>query len=72
MSLATPRRGRGEHGAWPLSAATRRRLLAALLRRAESGDAAAAETLIRLSMDAERGTVVATTGAASDQAGAVP
>lgn len=71
MDTSPPRRGRGQHGAVPLSAATRKRLLAGLLRRAEGGDSAAAEALIRLSMDAERGAG-ATTGAPSDQASAAP
>jgi hypothetical protein len=41
-----------ERGASPLSAATRRRLLADLLRRAEAGDAEAAAALVRLSIEA--------------------
>ena len=48
---ALPRRRRGEHGPSPLSAATRRRLLADLLRRAETGDAEAAAQLVRLSLE---------------------
>jgi hypothetical protein len=71
MALDTPRRGRGQHGAVPLSVATRRRLLAGLLRRAEAGDSAAAEALVRLSIDAERSTA-ATTSAPPNQAGAAP
>ena len=49
----TPRQAR-ERGASPLSATTRRRLLADLLRRAEAGDAAAAAVLVRLSIEAGR------------------
>jgi len=71
MSTAPLPRGRGRHGAVPLSAATRRRLLAGMLRRAEAGDAAAAETLIRLSLATERGAG-ATTSAASTRASAAP
>jgi hypothetical protein len=51
---APPRRRRGEHGAQPLSVATRRRLGADLLRRAEGGDAAAAGELVRLSVEIRR------------------
>jgi hypothetical protein len=51
---APPRRRPGQHGASPLSTATRRRLLADLLRRAEAGDAAAAAALVRLSIEAGR------------------
>jgi hypothetical protein len=51
---APPRRRRGEHGCSPLSAATRRRLLAELLRRAEGGDAKAAAYLVRLSLETGR------------------
>ena len=52
---APPRRRRGEHGPSPLSTNTRRRLLAEMLRRAESGDAEAAAQLVRLSLEAKRG-----------------
>jgi hypothetical protein len=38
-----------------LSAATRRRLLADLLRRAEAGDVEAVSALVRLSIDVEAG-----------------
>lgn len=43
------KRRNGSHGVSPLSAATRKRLLGALLQRAEGGDVPAAEALIRLS-----------------------
>jgi len=45
------KRARGSHGASPLSAATRKRLLAGLLHRAETGDVQAAAALIWLSME---------------------
>lgn len=45
------KRRRGSHGASPLSAATRKRLLAGLLARAEAGDVPAAEALIRLGIE---------------------
>lgn len=38
----------------PLSVRTRRRLLRDLLRRADAGEVAAAEALVRLSVEAER------------------
>jgi hypothetical protein len=47
-----PRRQSRERGCSPLSVATRQRLLAELLRRAEAGDAAAAAVLVRLSIEA--------------------
>lgn len=43
------KRRSGSHGASPLSAATRKRLLAALLTRAEAGDVEASVALVRLS-----------------------
>jgi len=43
-----------ERGRSPLSARTRRRLLASLLQRAEGGDAAAAAELVRIGMDRDR------------------
>jgi len=57
---ALPAEGRGQHGVYPLSGCTRTRLLAGLLQRAESGDVAAAEVLIRLG--AEAGCVSANRG----------
>jgi hypothetical protein len=45
------KRVRGSHGPSPLSAATRKRLLAGLLHRAETGDVQAAEALIRLGLE---------------------
>ena len=51
----SPRRRPGQHGPSPLSAATRRRLLADLLHRAEAGDAEAAGQLVRLSLETKRG-----------------
>jgi hypothetical protein len=53
------KRRSGSHGPSPLSTATRRRLLGALLQRAEAGDVPAAEALIRLGM--ERATATAAT-----------
>ncbi len=50
----TTGRRRGRHGPSPLSGATRRRLLAAMLARAEAGDNAAAEALVRLGMLAQQ------------------
>jgi hypothetical protein len=50
---ATRRRG-GQRGAKPLSASTRCNLLADLLARAERGDVAAAESLVRLSLEQRR------------------
>jgi len=44
------------HGPSPLSARTRRRLLALLLQRAEAGDNSAAAMLIRLSLQVEVGS----------------
>ena len=44
----------GTRACAPLSIRTRRRLLRDLLRRADAGDARAAEALVRLSLDAER------------------
>jgi len=41
----------GSHGPSPLSASTQRRLLKALLERADAGDVQAAESLIRLGRD---------------------
>lgn len=52
----TMKRGRGDRGPSPLSATTRRRLLAGLLQRAEAGDADAAAALIRLGMLKDRAT----------------
>jgi hypothetical protein len=50
---AARRRG-GQRGAKPLSASTRCKLLADLLARAERGDVAAAESLVRLSLEQRR------------------
>ncbi len=52
-ALAVGKRARGQRGVEPLSGATRRRMLAALMRRAEAGDGAAAEALVRLSLTRE-------------------
>lgn len=54
------KRAPGSHGARPLSPATRKRMLAALLDRAEGGDAVAMEALVRLSWAAEDRTARAT------------
>lgn len=43
----------GQHGVHPLSRTTRRRILASITARAEAGDLAAAEVLVRLSLLAE-------------------
>lgn len=43
----------GSRGADPLSVATRRRLLAGMLARADAGDVEAAEALVRLSIAQE-------------------
>ena len=43
------KRRSGARGSGPLSAQTRKRLLAALLTQAEAGDVAASEALVRLS-----------------------
>jgi hypothetical protein len=53
MPALDPKRGIGQHGRHPLSAATRKRVLAGLMERAEGGDVAAAEALVRLSLSAE-------------------
>lgn len=53
MPALTTRRP-GSHGAYPLSPATRKRMLTALLDRAEGGDAIAMAELVRLSWEAER------------------
>ena len=53
VNTARPRRRRGQHGVHPLSARTRRKLLAALLQRAEAGDVQAAKALIELSSESE-------------------
>ena len=58
------KRGVGSHGVPPLSASTRKRLLKALLDKAEAGDVPAAEALIRLSLLNER---VKKASAAADQ-----
>jgi hypothetical protein len=50
MDDALPKRRRGQHRRVPLSRRTCRRLLAAMQERAEAGDNAAAESLIRLSL----------------------
>ncbi|WP_198374033.1 hypothetical protein [Neoroseomonas rubea] len=50
MQQGQAKRRRGSHGPSPLSAATRKRLLAGLLARAEAGDNTAAESLVRLSL----------------------
>jgi hypothetical protein len=50
-------------GPAPLSGRTAHRLLADLLRRADSGDAQAAETLLRLRAEAERRRRAAAAGA---------
>ena len=55
----------GQHGVPPLGRAYRRRLLLELQRRADAGDVRAAEALVRLSMEAERG---AEAGTAADAA----
>lgn len=47
------KRGAGQQGWHPLSAATRKRVLAGLMQRAEDGDAASAEALVRLSLSVE-------------------
>ena len=50
------KRAKGAHGPSPLSAATRKRILATLLARADAGDVLAGEALVRLSfmrVDAE-------------------
>jgi hypothetical protein len=52
--VSARKREPGSHGAWPLSDATRRRLLSFLLREADSGNVAAAESLVRLSFEARR------------------
>jgi hypothetical protein len=54
MSETAPKRGGRRPGGLPLSPPTRRRLLAELLTRADQGDTAAAESLIRLSLEARR------------------
>ena len=52
--MAIPlKRGRGEHGVSPLSARTRRRLLASLLELAEDNNVPAMEALARLSFETE-------------------
>jgi len=43
-----------ERGPSPLSGRTRRRLLGSLLRRADAGDVAAAEALVRLGADRDQ------------------
>lgn len=48
-----PRYAPGQHGALPLSQRTQRRLLSELLHRADRGDVAAAEALVRLGMQHE-------------------
>ena len=53
MAAAAKRR-QGQHRALPLSPTTRKRMLTALLDRAESGDAVAMAELVRLSWEAER------------------
>jgi hypothetical protein len=55
-AITSIRRRHGEHGASPLSARTRHRLLRILLERAEAGDAAAAGELVRIghALDADR------------------
>jgi hypothetical protein len=53
MPALEAKRGTGQRGRHPLSAATRKRVLAGLMQRAEGGDAAAAEALVRLSLSAE-------------------
>lgn len=51
MQRHQAKRAKGSHVPSPLSASTRRRLLAGLLSRAEAGDVPAAEALIRLSTE---------------------
>ncbi len=51
---AEAKRGHGQHGTLPLSRASRRRLLGRLVARADQGDVAACEALVRLSIQAER------------------
>ena len=55
----------GQHGVPPLGRAYRRRLLLALQRRADAGDVQAAEALVRLSMEAERGAEAGAEGEAA-------
>lgn len=50
MDDALLKRKRGQHGRLPLSRLNCRRLLAAMQERADAGDNAAAESLIRLSL----------------------
>ncbi len=67
MALAVAaKRRRGQHSASPLSSATRQRVLTGLLARAEAGDVAAAEALVRPSIERESAAVVQ--GAASPNA----
>ena len=60
MAAKTMPTQRGVHGAYPLSAKTRQRLLAQLLADAEAGDPVAAGVLIALSLRAESRPVSAT------------
>ena len=60
----TPKRRPVQLGAVPLSKRTRSKILADLMRRAEAGDAEAAATLVRLSIEIERGSQGAAKNAA--------
>lgn len=69
-AAARMHRRRGQHGAHPLSANTRRRLLSDLLARAESGDIQASAALVLLSLRAEAVPAVTGRRLAAVQAGA--
>lgn len=58
MGAARMHRKRGQHGAHPLSANTRRRLLSDLLARAEDGDVQASAAVVLLSLRAEQAAAV--------------
>jgi hypothetical protein len=52
--VAREKRRHGDHGAYPLSPATRRRLLASMLEKAEQGDVLAATSLILIGLRLEQ------------------
>ena len=58
MMAFPQKRSRGEHGAFPLSVRTRRRLLSALLELADDGNVPAMEALARLSFETEISTAM--------------
>ena len=71
-AAAGARRGTGQHGIYPLSPRTQRRVLNALVERALAGDPAAAEAYLRVAKEAGQqaaGEPARSVPAGSDTAG---